>query len=155
MAIEDQLRNRAEGIESQIQNQASTIEDRVRAEITNALIPANTFAGSLDDARQRVDEVIQRYEEYKNSIPEVPEIPTVPSLIARFVPPIPSYGEIKAQLYNRLKQAKQERQEAAIEAANAVVEQSRDGFEYRKKMMERANSKKYIKVPPIRINNNS
>lgn len=131
-----------------------TSEDRIREQILDKIIPDITFSGSLDEVKQKYDDAIAKYEEYKNNIPESPNIPTIEALAARFVPPIPSYGEVKAELYNKFKKLKQDRQEAAIEASNAIVEQAKDGFGYRQQMMERANSIQYIRIPSIRNNNN-
>jgi thiamine pyrophosphate-dependent acetolactate synthase large subunit-like protein len=130
------------------------LNDAQRERILNSLIPPTTFSGSIQQIEAKINGVQESYNRYVESVPTVPQIPTIASLAARFapqIPPIPSYVELKSQLYNRLKEEKQKKQDAFVEIVNVQAEEAKKPFTKKRKAVERLNSISNI----IRRPNNS
>ena len=130
------------------------LNDAQRERILNNLIPPTTFSGSIQEIEAKINGVQESYNRYVESVPTVPQIPTIASLAARFapqIPPIPSYVELKSQLYNRLKEEKQKKQDAFVEIVNVQAEEAKKPFTKKRKAVERLNSISNI----IRRPNNS
>jgi hypothetical protein len=98
----------------------------------NQIVPDVTFSGSIDEIKQKTNNIVETYE---SKIPEVPQIPQIPTLTPPLVPTIPSYAEVKEYINFRINELKRQKQEAAITAQRDLVSKSENAFTVRKEQI--------------------
>jgi len=96
------------------------------------IVPDVTFSGSIDEIKQRANNIVDTYE---SKIPQVPQIPQIPSLIQQIVPTIPSYAEVKEYIDFRINELKRQKQEATINAQRDLVKKAESTFTVRKEQI--------------------
>lgn len=125
-------------------------EAELRKQTLDTLLPDTLFTGSIQDIESRVNETVSSYQQ---RIPQIPELPSIGSLVPRYIPPIPTYGEIKELIHNRIKEIKKQKQEAFISAQNELVEKSKDSFTYRQQLLQTKQATQNVKNVLGRFNN--
>jgi hypothetical protein len=96
------------------------------------IVPDVTFSGSIEEIKQKANDIVDTYE---SQIPQVPQIPQIPTLIQQVVPTIPSYAEVKEYINFRINELKQQKQEAFINAQRDLVTKSESAFTARKQQI--------------------
>jgi hypothetical protein len=95
----------------------------------DTIVPDVTFSGSIDEIKQRANNIVDTYE---SKIPQVPQIPQIPSLTQPVVPTIPSYAEVKEYINFRINELKRQKQEATINAQRDLAKKAESTFTTRK-----------------------
>lgn len=141
--------NQVTGTVSQVTGQVEEVTDEIsgvvgdvreaiaqRNVILDAIVPERIFSGSTQLVTDRVNQLVNTY---KQKIPVIPDIQALTSLtilrIPRIVPQIPSYGELRSYVQNRVNLLKKKKQEAFIQAQNLKVKKSKRSFEVRQEIL--------------------
>lgn len=103
--------------------------------LLNQLLPDSLFTtGSLDQIRNRT---LGKAKTYLNGLPQLPTIPIIVKTTLISPPRIPTYGQIKNYIKNKIDRIKLQRQQASIKALNEKLKQRENPFEYRQKVKNR------------------
>lgn len=133
-----QVTGQVEEVTDEISGVAGDVREAItqRNIILDAVVPERIFSGSTQLVTDRANQLVNTY---KEKIPVIPNIPVLTPLallrIPRIVPQIPSYGELRTYVQNRINALKKKKQEAFIQTQNLKVKKSKRSFELRQEIL--------------------
>lgn len=104
--------------------------------VLNQAIPDTLFlSGSLEQIRDRTTRTAQQA---INALRVTRPTFSLGTSVPRFSPKLPTFGQIKNFIYNKINRIKQQRQQASIKALKDELKQRENPFTYRKTLVNRA-----------------